>query len=142
MSAIRVMKAMDGQVYFRISWRKLISVIGALLLMVTQVSASLCVADVCSGQSSKADARCSGMAMPRSASSINAQSRADCCQLNPSLPPTFRLGTDTEKARAEFSAVPRGPGLPSVVAIRRTITRPLDSLPPDDVQSLFCTLLL
>jgi hypothetical protein len=136
------MKAMDGQAYFRISWRKLLCVVGALLLMGTQVSASLCAADVCSGQSSKADARCSGMAMPRSASSINAQSRADCCQLNQSLPGTFRLGTDTEQARAEFSAIPQGTGLPSVVAIRRTITRPLDSSPPDDVQTLFCTLLI
>jgi hypothetical protein len=136
------MKEMDGQTYFRISWRRLICVVGALLLMGTQVSASLCAADICSGQSSKADARCSGMAMPRSASSINAQSRAYCCRLNQSLPGTFRLGTDMEKARAEFSAIPQGTGLASVVAIHRTITRPLDSSPPDDVQTLFCTLLI
>jgi hypothetical protein len=131
---------MDGQAYFRISWRKLICVVGGVLLMWTQVSASLCAAGVCEGPSSKADARCSGMAMPRSATSINTQPRVDCCQLTQGLP--ARQSTDTEKARAEFLAVPQGTGLPSVVVTGRTSTRPVRGSPPHDVRSLFCTLLL
>jgi hypothetical protein len=142
MSTIRVVKAMDGQTYFRISWRKLICIVGALLLMGTQAFGSLCAADACSGQSSKADARCSGMAMPRSASEMKAEFRADCCQVSQGLPATFRQSTDTGKAKAEFAPVPLGMGLPSVVATRNMIARPVDSSPPRDVQSLFCTLLI
>jgi hypothetical protein len=139
---IRAMKAMDSQAYFRISWRKLTCVAGALLLMGTQVSASLCAADDCSGHSSKVDAECTGMAMPRIATSVNAQSVLGCCQLNQGLPATFRQSTDTEKAKAEFSSVPLEMARPTVVAARRIIARPVDSSPPQDVQSLFCTLLI
>jgi hypothetical protein len=139
---IRYLNAMEGQAHIRISWRKLICIVGALLVMGAPVSASLCAVGDCSGQSSKADARCSGMAMPRSASSMKAESRVDCCQLNQGLPATFRQSTDTEKAKAEFSPVPLGMGLPSAVATRNRIARPVDSSPRHDVQSLFCTLLL
>jgi hypothetical protein len=136
------MKAMKSQAHLRISWRKLICVVGAVLVMGAPISASLCAAGDCSGQSSKTDARCSRMAMPRSATSINAQSFLDCCQLKQGLPATLRQSTDTEKVEAEFSSVPLETGLPTVVVTHRMITRQVDSLPPHDVQSLFCTLLI
>jgi hypothetical protein len=82
------------------------------------------------------------MAMPQSANSIDAQSRLDCCQMKQELPATLRESADTEKAKSEFSFVPRGTALPSLVATREIIVRPVDSSPPHDVQSLFCTLLI
>jgi hypothetical protein len=136
------MNPMEGQAHIRISWRKLICVVGALLVMGAPIFASLCAVSDCSGQSSKTHAGCSGMAMPRSATSVNAQSRLDCCQLNQGLPATFRQSTDTEKIRAEFSFVPLETALPSVVSTHRLIARPVDSPPSHDVQSLFCTLLI
>jgi hypothetical protein len=136
------MKDMNWRKHKALSGRKLICVLGALLVTGAPISASLCAAGDCSVQSPKADARCSGMAMPQSATSINAQSRLDCCQLNQGSPATLRQSTDTEKAKAEFARVPLGTGLASLVATRRTIARPVDSSPPHDVQSLFCTLLI
>lgn len=133
---------MDGQAYFRISWRKLISVVGALLVMGAPISASFCAKGSCLGQSSNADARCSGMAMPQSANSIDAQSRLDCCQMKQEFPATLRQNIDTVKAKGEFSSVLLGTALPSVLATRKIITRPLNSSPPHDVQSLSCTLLI
>ncbi len=73
---------------------------------------------------------------------MKAESRVDCCQISQGLPATFRQSTDTEKARAEFSPVPLPTGLPTLIATRRTIALPVDSSPPQDVQSLFCTLLI
>lgn len=73
---------------------------------------------------------------------MKAESRVDCCQVSQGLPATFRQSSDTEKAKAEIAAVPLGTALPTVVATRRRIARPLDSSPPDDVQSLLCTLLI
>jgi hypothetical protein len=136
------MKAMDVQPHFRISWRKLISVVGALLVMGAPISASFCAKGSCLGQSSNADAPCSGMAMPQSANSIGAQSSLDCCQMKQDLSATLRESTDTEKVKGEFSFVPRATALPSLVATRGIIVRPVDSSPPHDVQSLFCTLLI
>jgi hypothetical protein len=52
------------------------------------------------------------------------------------LPATLREGIDTQKAKGEFSSVPLGTTPPSVLAI---IARPVDSSPPHDVQSFFCT---
>lgn len=138
----RHMKAMNGQAHLRISWRKLICIVGAVLVMGAPIAAFLCAAGDCSGQSSKASAECTAMAMPRSATSINAPSLLDCCQLQQGLPATVRQSTDTEKVKAEFSSVPLETGLPSVVATHRMITRQVDSSPPHDVQSLFCTLLI
>jgi hypothetical protein len=131
---------MDGQAYFRVSWRQLICVVSVILLMGTLVAASLCAAEVCADPSLQADARCSGMAMPRSTTAANAQSHVECCQLTQGLPARQSIGT--EKARPEFLAVPRGTGLASVIAIRKTTTRPVPGSSPHDVQSLFCTLLL
>jgi hypothetical protein len=82
------------------------------------------------------------MSMPRSATSVNAQSHLDCCQLNQGLPATFRQSTDAEQTKAEFSCVPQGTGLPYVVVTRGMIARPVDSPTSHDVQSLFCTLLI
>ena len=134
----QIMKAMDGRAHFR----KLICVVGALLVMGAPILGSLCAAGDCSGRSLKADARCTAMAMPQSATSINAESRLDCCQMNPGLPAAFRESTDTGKAKAEFSSAPLGTALQSAVARRSVIAGPVDSSPPDDVQSLFCTLLI
>ncbi len=139
---MRVMKAMDGKGYFRISWRRLICIVGALLVIGAPISAALCSAGDCLGQSSKTHAGCSGMAMPRSETAVNAQSRVDCCQISQGFPATFRQSTDTEKTRAEFSLVSLEKLLPKVVATRGMMARPVDSLPPQDVQSLFCTLLI
>jgi hypothetical protein len=136
------MKAMGGQAYFRISWRKLISVVGALLLIGAPMSASFCAKGNCLGQSSSADARCSGMAMPQSANSIDAQSSLHCCQMKQELPATLRQSIDTVKAKGEFSSAALETALPSVLATRKIITRPLNSSPHHDVQSLSCTLLI
>lgn len=136
------MKAMDGQAYFRILWRKLICVVGALLVMGVPMSASLCAASDCSGQSSKTDARCSGMAMLLSVTSINAQSLLGCCHIMQGPPPVFRQSTNTDRAKAEFSSAPLGTALPSVVATRGMLARPVDSSPLHDAQSLFCTFLI
>jgi len=136
------MKAMNDQAHIRVSWRNLICVVGALLVMGAPIWASLCAAGDCSGQSSKADAPCSGMAMPWSTTSINAQSLLGCCQLKQGLPAAFRQSTDTEKVKAEFSSIPLETALRGVVATRGMFTRPVDSSPPHDVQSLFCTLLI
>jgi hypothetical protein len=136
------MKVMDGQAKMRISWRKLICVVGALLVMGAPISTALCAVGDCSGQSSKIHAGCSGMAMPRSATSVNAQSLLGCCQLKQGLPAAFRQSTDTENVKAEFSSVPVDTALPCVVATHGMMARPVDSPPPRDVQSLFCTLLI
>jgi len=135
-------QAMNGITQTRISWHRLVTIVLALMVMTAPVSASLCATGDCSAQSSKVEARCSGMAMPRNASAIKAESRVDCCQISLGLSATFRQSTDTEKARAKFSPVPLPTGLPTVIATRRTIARPVDSSPPQDVQSLFCTLLI
>ncbi len=80
--------------------------------------------------------------MPQNASAIVAETRTDCCQVSPGLPATVRPSTGTEKAKAEFLPVPLPTGMPSVVAARRTFARPLEGSPPQDVQSLFCILLV
>lgn len=80
--------------------------------------------------------------MPRDASAFMLGSRGDCCQVSQGLPATVRPSTDTEKAKAEFLPVPLPTGLPNVVAARGTVARPIESSPPQDVQSLFCTLLI
>jgi hypothetical protein len=133
---------MDVQAYFRISWRKLICVVGALLVMGAPIAASFCAKGICLDQCSNADARCSGMAMPQSANSIDALSSLDCCQMKQELPATLRQSIDTVKAKGEFSSVPLVTALPSVLATRKIITRPLSNSPPYDFQSLFCTLLI
>ena len=80
--------------------------------------------------------------MPRIANAILVGSRVDCCQVSQRLPATVRASTDTERAKAEFSAIPLPTGLPNVIAARSTLARPIESSPPQDVQSLFCTLLI
>jgi hypothetical protein len=89
------MKAMDGQAYFRISWRKLICIVGALLVMGAPISASLCAVGDCSGQSPKTHSGCSGMAMPRSATSVNAQSLGRCglCAHRPAQARTIQISS-------------------------------------------------
>lgn len=131
---------MDDQAQFRFSWRKLVCVVSALLLVGIQVSTSYCAAEVFFGHSSTADTRCTGMPMSGSASSVNPESRVDCCQLNQDIPATFRQSTDT--AKAEFLSVSLGTDLSGAVGTRKTAARPVDSSTPRNVQSLFCTLLL
>ena len=133
-------KAMDDQAHIRISWRKLVCVVSVLLLMGIQVSTSYCAAEVFSGHSSTAGTRCSGMPMSASATSECTESRAYCCQLTRDTPVTFRQSTDTTKAA--FLFVSLRTGLSGAVATRTTTPRPVDSSPPRNVQSLFCTLLL
>lgn len=142
MRTIRVMTAMDGQTYFRISWRKLICVLGALLVIGAPVLASFCGKDDCSGHHSKADARCRQIAKPRCANSINGQSPLDCCQVNEVPPVALRQTVDAENPKGEFSSVRFGTAPPNVLATDRIISRAVGGIPPHNVQSLLCTLLI
>jgi hypothetical protein len=82
------------------------------------------------------------MTMPSSAAAISGRSNFPCCQIDQAPPATARSNSDTEKPKAEFSLASLGTGPSSLVAVRETITHPLDSSPPNDVQSLFCTFLI
>ena len=135
-------EAMNGKAQTRISWHRLVTVVLALVVMAAPISASLCAADDCFALTPKNESGCSGMTMPRNASAIMAGSRGDCCQVSQGFPAAVRPSTDTEKAKAEFAPVPLPTGLSKVVAARETVARPIESSPPQDVQSLFCTLLI
>ena len=113
-----------------------------LLVMVAPIVGFLCAPGDCLASNSKTEAGCNGMTMAPNASVIMAESRTDCCQVSPGVPATVRPRTDTEKAKAEFLPLPLPTGLPNVVAARGTTARPFDSSPPQDVQSLFYTLLI
>jgi hypothetical protein len=135
-------QAMNWKAQTRISWHRLAALILGLLMMAAPISASVCGPDDCFGSSSKTEAGCGGMNMSRNATVLMAGSRLDCCQVSPGLPATVRPSTVTERAKAEFLPVALPTGLANAVAARRTTARPLDSSPPQDLQSLFCTLLI
>jgi hypothetical protein len=137
-----LVQAMNGKAQTRISWHRLVTVVLALVVTAAPISASLCATGDCFASSPKTEAGCSSMTMPRNASAIVAGSRGDCCQVRQGLPATVRPSTESEKAKAEFLAVPLPTGLPNAVAARGTVARPIESSPPQDVQSLFCTLLI
>jgi hypothetical protein len=82
------------------------------------------------------------MATPGAAAAISGLSHLSCCQMEQAPPATARSTTDVDKAKAEFLPVRLLIGLSKVVAAGGRIARPLDSSPPHDVQSLFCTLLI
>lgn len=131
---------MDGPVHIEISWRKLICLAGALLVMGAPILASFCATGDCAVQSSKAEANCSSeMSMVQSATSINAQSRIECCQITQGPPATLRQSIETEKAKVEFLSTPLGTGLPSVISKSGIIAGPADNAQPADVQSSICT---
>ena len=116
------------------------SVASALLLVGIQLSTSYCAGEVFSAQSSTTSTRCTGMPMSASETSVNPESRVDCCQVSQDIPATFRQTTNP--AKAEFLFVSLRTGLSGAVAIRGTAARSVDTSPPRNVQSLFCTLLL
>ena len=137
-----VIQEMNGIAQTRISWHRLVTVVLALVVMGAPVSASFCAQSDCFAPSSMSETTCSKMTMPQNTSAILAGSHTDCCQVTPVLPATMRQSTVAEKAKAAFSPVPLPSDLSSVVAARRTLLHPLESSPPQDVQSLFCTLLI
>src|SRR5437773_12153963 len=75
-------QAMNGITQTRISWHRLVTIVLALMVMTAPVSASLCATGDGSAQSSKLEARCSGMAVPLDARVIRAESRVDCCHIS------------------------------------------------------------
>jgi hypothetical protein len=133
---------MNGKAQIRVPWHRLAAVILGLLVVAAPMLASLCAPGDCLASNSKTEAGCNGMTMPPNASAVMAESRTECCQVSSGVPATVRPSTATEKARAEFLPVALPTGLANAVAARRTTARPLDSSPPQDVQSLFCTLLI
>jgi hypothetical protein len=76
----------------------------------------------------KVEANCSSeMSMVQSATSINAQSRIECCQIKQGPPATLRQSVETEKAKVKFLSSPLRTGFPSVVSKRRIIACPVDN---------------
>ena len=138
----RRIEPMYKQTHKRISWHKLICVVSALLVMAAPMLGALCAPADCSSQNSKAAAPCSGMDMPKCATSVNAQSRLACCQSTQSLAATISQNMDTQKVKAELSPVFSGIKLAGLVATQRMAPRPVDGPPPHDVQSLICILLI
>ena len=135
-------KPMEEHTHKRGPWRKLICVMGALFVMAAPMSGSVCTGRDCAPQNSEAAALCSGMEMHKDAASAIAQSPVACCQLTPIPPATLRSHTDTQDCKAELSQSVTGTAFDGVVATQRMAPRPVDSPPPHDVQSLFCTLLI
>ena len=131
---------MDEPTYKRISWRKMICAVGALLVMAAPMLGSFCAPSNCSSQNSKAAAPCNGMEIRKDATSVNAQSPIACCQLTQSPPAMVGQNTGTQKVKAELSSVVSGTMPAGLVVTQRIAPRLVDGPPPHDVQSLLCIL--
>lgn len=135
---------MAGKTQMRVSWRMLVSIVGAFMLMVAPMSATFCVPNDCASQDSKASTLCKGMDMSKDGFTVHANTSLSCCQMN-QTPPAVTIGQngDTEKVKTAVAilvvpgSVPSGPAASLEIA-----SRDVDSSPPHDLQSLFCTLLI
>ena len=133
---------MDEQTHKGISWRKLMSVLGALLVTAAPMSGFVCAARDCLPQNTNAVAACTSMDMPKDARPVIAQSPVACCQFTPSPPAAIRQSTDAQACKVDLSSRVSGTLFPGLVTTQRMAPSQAASPPPHDVQSLFCTLLI
>lgn len=134
---------MADETHNLVSWRRLGCIVGAVLLMAAPILGSVCAPSDCAARNSKAAQPCAGMDMPAHAVTVWASSSASCCQMTQIPPATLGQTGDTQKAKAAVSAfiVPGSLSAETVPTFPMT-SRHVDSPPPHDVQSLFCTLLI
>lgn len=133
---------MDGQLHKRVSWRKLICVLSAILVVAAPMSGSVCAGRNCAPQNSEAAAPCSGMDMPKHSTPAIHQSPIACCQLTPIPPVAFWQSTDTQESKAELSSGISENMFVGLLATQSMAPRSVNSPPRHDVQSLFSTLLI
>ena len=133
---------MREQTHKRNSSRRMMCAIAALVLLAAPMSGFGCTGGHCLSQSSKATAGCSGMEMPKDVTPVGIQSTIACCQIMHDFPVTISVRTATQKARAELLPVVLGSMRAGLARTERAAPRPVESSPPRNVQSLFCTLLI
>ena len=134
---------MDDRKHRRVSRRKLICMVSTLLMVGGPILGSLCASGSCSSKKSDSVAQCAGMDMPKDPAILRANSSLSCCQMTQIPPATLSQKGETQKVKAELANlivltnVSAGP-----VAGYKIAFPHVDSSPPPDVQSLFCTLLI
>ncbi len=128
----------------RVSSGKVACLIGAFLLMVAPIFGSICASNDCASQNPKVAPPCSGMDMPKHvATAVWANSSGSCCHMTQIPPATVGQTGETQKVKGAVSAfVVPGSLSAEIVPTFRLGSNHVDSSPPHDVQSLFCTLLI
>jgi hypothetical protein len=132
---------MAEQMHIRASFRKLVCVVGALLVMAAPMFATVCAPSDCASRNSKVAPPCSGMEMPKLA--VWASASKSCCQMTEIPPATLGQTGETQKVKAAVSIfVVPGNVSADILPTFRSTSSQIDSSPPHDVQSLLCTLLI
>jgi len=123
------------------SWKRLVSLLAALLILSAQVRRLDCVMPGCLRPDSKSMTKCEGMNMADSAASLESLDRLPCCQMHHGLANTFIRTAILEAP----SAVP-APALPHAasVGLLTPETRPVyrQEFSPPKLRSLLCILLI
>ena len=134
-------KRMAEEMPERASFRKLVCVVGALLVMAAPMFGTVCAPSVCASRNFKMAPPCSGMEMPKRA--VWASASQSCCRMTQTPPATLGQTGETQKNKAAVSTlfIP-GKMSTDILPTFRTTSSQIDSSPPHDVQSLLCTLLI
>ncbi len=129
-------ESMQEKTHKRYSLRRLICAINALAIMAAALYGFCCTSNRCSSLSSPATTACTGMEMPNDIPSVEMHASLACCQITQGLPVTI------ETTRTQILPSVVTTERPSLLGTERAVPRPVETSPPRNVQSLFCTLLL
>ena len=134
-------KRMAEEMPKRASFRKLVGVAVALLVMAGPMFGTVCAPSVCAARNSKMAPPCSGMEMPKL--SVWASASESCCRMTQIPPATLGQTGETQKVKAAVSIfVVPGNVSADILPTVRTTSSQIATSPPHDVQSLLCTLLI
>ena len=135
----RRMKCMAEEMHDRASLRKLVCVVGSLLVMAAPMFGTVCAPSSCTSRNSKVESPCSGMEMPKH--EAWASSPVSCCQMTQIPPATLSQTGETQKVEAAASLlVVLGNMSADALSTFGTACSRINSSPPHNVQSLLCTL--
>src|SRR6516165_10421169 len=134
---------MGGETHNRVTWRNLVCIVVATLVMTGQLFASPCSTSGCSSRNSKTETRRSGMDMASDRAAVHANRSLSCCRMTRIPPGTIERNGHANKVSPTVSILPVPHSVPGgAVTLVRIPTRQVHGPPPHDVQSLFCTLLV
>jgi hypothetical protein len=122
--------------------QKLVCFVGALLIFVAPLAASVCPGDQCALGEPKAAGECHSMGSPHDAESFHAHSTLPCCQLTQTPQATITPATEKIEVQPNASYVIVEARSLHSPTIRRVSDKFEVTFSPPDLQSLLCTLLL
>ncbi len=126
----------------RISSRRLVCAITVLAIVAAPLYGFCCTGGAWLARGSQATTECSGMGMSHEITSVETHSPLGCCQITHGLPVTVGMRTTVETTRTQILPVVVATEHPGLFRTERAVPRPVESSPPQNMQSLLCTLLL